>query len=186
MISYTLTRPTKGRRIFGCLSVALWLTFGSLLAPFGSLFAPFWLPLAPFGSLLAPLGSHFCSLWLTFCSFWLTFTHLGGPFSHFGRLLASFLVPFLYFRRKSDEKSCFSMFFLKFSTFYAPASAKHPQTNRGSPFTERFPSFAQLPLPPGPERNLAVGNLDPLRARVGPRRVWIWSVCSLPCMSPFL
>ena len=50
--------------------------------------------------------------------------------------------------------------FLDFFFFYAPASAKHPQTNRGSPFTEKFPSFAQLPLPPGPERNLAVGNLD--------------------------
>ena len=61
---------------------------------------------------------------------------------------------------------------LNFSSFYAPASAKHPQTNRGSPFTERFPSFAQLPLPPGPERNPAVGNLDnPLQARRSPRRV---------------
>ena len=95
-------------------------------SPFGSLWAPFWLPLAlfglPFGSLwlplahfwlpLAPFGSHFCSFWLTFCSFWLTFT----PFSHFGRLLASFLVPFRYFQRKSNEKSCFSMFFSEFST----------------------------------------------------------------------
>ena len=135
-------------------------TFGSLFvtffedpfldafwSPFGSLWAPFWLPLAPFwlpfGSLwlplahfwlpLAPFGSHFCSLWLTFCSFWLTFT----PFSHFGRLLASFLVPFRYFQWKSNEKSCFSMFFFKISTFYAPVFAKHLQTNR------RNPSFAQ-------------------------------------------
>ena len=101
--------------------------------PFGSLWAPFWLPLAPFWLPLAPFGSHFCSLWLTFWSFWLTFT----PFSHFGRLLASFLVPFRYFQRKSNEKSCFSMFFSEFPTFYAPASAKHLQTNR------RNPSFAQ-------------------------------------------
>ena len=122
----------------------------AFLSPFGSLWAPFWLPLAPFwlpfGSLwlplahfwlpLAPFGSHFCSLWLTFCSFWLTFT----PFSHFGRLLASFLVPFRYFQRKSNEKSCFSMFFSEFPTFYAPASAKHLQTNR------RNPSFAQLQI----------------------------------------
>ena len=137
---WLLFRDLFRRSIFRCILVALWLTLGSILAPFGSLLAPFWLPLAPFGSLLAPFGSllapfgsHFCSLWLTFCSFWLTFT----PFSHFGRLLASFLVPFRYFQRKSNEKSCFSMFFSEFPTFYAPASAKHLQTNR------RNPSFAQ-------------------------------------------
>ena len=128
------------RSIFRCILVTIWLTLGSILAPFGSLLAPFWLPLAPFGSLLAPFGSHFCSLWLTFCSFWLTFCSFWltfTPFSHFGRLLASFLVPFRYFQWKSNEKSCFSTFFFKFSPFYAPASAKHLQTNR------RNPSFAQ-------------------------------------------
>ena len=104
---------------------ALGLHFGALWLPFGSLWltlAPFWLPLgslwvafgsllAPFGSLWVPVGSLwllFGSLWLTFCSFWLTFT----PFSHFGRLLASFLVPFRYFQRKSNEKSCFFYVFL--------------------------------------------------------------------------
>ena len=118
--------------IFELLSEG-WMHSGRSVAPFWHLFAPFGSLLAPFGSLLAPFGSHFCSLWLTFCSFWLTFT----PFSHFGRLLASFLVPFRYFQRKSNEKSCFSMFFSEFPTFYAPASAKHLQTNR------RNPSFAQ-------------------------------------------
>ena len=37
-----------------------------------------------------------------------------------------------------------------------------------------FLNFGVSPLPPGPERNLAVGNLDPLRARRRPRRVSIW------------
>ena len=72
------------------------------------------------------------------------------------------------------------MFFSNCSTFYAPASAKHPQTNRGSPFTEGFPSFAQHPLPPGPKRNLAVGNLDPHRAAGTPVRVY--AVNLLPCL----
>ena len=54
------------RPIFQCISVVLWLTFGSLLAPFGSLSAPFgsllahiWCPLAHFGCPCA----RFCSPW---------------------------------------------------------------------------------------------------------------------------
>ena len=103
-------------------------------SPFGSLLAPFWRPLAPFWRLLAPFWLPLGSLWLTFCSFWLTFAHPGNPFTHFWRLLVSFLIRFQYFRRKSHEKSHFSMFFFKCSTFYTPASANHLQTNRRSPF----------------------------------------------------
>ena len=54
------------------------------------------------------------------------------------------------------------MFFSEFSTFYAPASAKHLQTNRRNPFTEGPLSLHSLLSHLGPERNLAVGNLDRL------------------------
>ena len=87
---------------------SLWTPFGSLWFPFGSLWAPFGSLWLTFGSLFAPFGSHFWSLWLTLCSFWFTFTQ----FSHFGCLLASFLVPFRFFERKSDEKKCFLHVFL--------------------------------------------------------------------------
>ena len=60
--------------IFWCILVALWLHFGSILAPFCSLLAPFWLPLAPYW---LPFG-HFCStfthFWLHFCSLLMFFT----------------------------------------------------------------------------------------------------------------
>ena len=51
------------------------------------------------------------------------------------------------------------LFFFQKSYVLASDSAKHLQTKRRNP-TEATPSFAQPPLPPGPERNLAVGNLD--------------------------
>ena len=97
------------------------LCAGNLLAPFSR----------PFSG--AILGCILVALWLTFCSFWFTFTQ----FPHFGCLLASFLIPFRFFERKSVEKSCFFKFFFEFLTFYTPAAAKHLQTNR------RNPSFAQ-------------------------------------------
>ena len=73
---------------------ALWSPSGALWLTFGLPLAPFLLPLAPFGR---PLGSK-C---LPFGILWLNFIHPGGPFSHFWDLLASFLVPCLYFLWKS-------------------------------------------------------------------------------------
>ena len=51
-------KPARGR-IFGCILVALWLTFGSLWLPFGSI----WLA---FVSLLVLLGSLLLTLVLNF------------------------------------------------------------------------------------------------------------------------
>ena len=78
-------RKKRSEIEFACWA-SFWLTFGLPLAPF-------LLPLAPFGR---PLGSK-C---LPFGILWLNFIHPGGPFSHFWDLLASFLVPCLYFLRK--------------------------------------------------------------------------------------
>ena len=69
-------RDLYRRSTFGCILVALWLTFGSLLAPIGSLWltlGSLWLHLPPFGrpfgsnglpfgSLLSPSGSIFSLL----------------------------------------------------------------------------------------------------------------------------
>ena len=62
---WILFRDLFRRLIFWCILVALWLTFGALLAPF-------WLPLTPFGFLLHP--------------FWFPLP----PLAHFGYLLAPF------------------------------------------------------------------------------------------------
>ena len=135
---------------------ALLPPFSTLLAPFSSLFAPFWTPLAPFWSLLA-----------AFCSF-------GSHFSY----IFNFPTPILNFFIKKYKIS----FKIKFST---PRLAEHLQKNVGT-FTEGALHFAQHPHPPGPERNLAVGNLDPLRARRRPRRVLVWLLCALPLYFTFV
>ncbi len=137
---------------FGSLLAPLWLhraPFGSLWAPFGSLLAPFGLHLGGFGSLLAP--------------FWLHFVKFGDLSGRFGLILVTnpikrmFLVTpllnLMFFGYPSSRSTCRSPF--------AP------------PSKEIF--LACMPFPPGPERELAVGNLDPLRAGVTPAhgRVWI-------------
>ena len=55
-----LTRPTEGRRIFGQMLFALWLSLGSLRVPFSSLWFPFGYILASFW-LHLPLGSILAS-----------------------------------------------------------------------------------------------------------------------------
>ena len=67
------------RLIFWCILVALWLTYGSILAPF-------WLSLAPFGILLA----HF---WLVVAHFWLPLTHFWRPLAHFWCPWPHFWLP---------------------------------------------------------------------------------------------
>ena len=142
---------------FGRPLAHFWLPFCSVWLPFGSLWAPTGSLLVPFGSLSLNLGSIF-SLW----------EYPGVVFDPF---------PIFSAKNKIDNKSCFLFLFSKFSIFYAPASARHQQTNRRSPFTEGVFSLHSFLSHLGPERNLAVGNLDPLRARRRPRRV---------CVSPWV
>ena len=89
-----------------------------------------------------------------------------GPLARFGSLLAPFwslLAPFWLhfgvFFIKSHAKSC----------FLAPEFAKHLQIAICTP--NKGKSSHEFLLPLGPERNLAAGNLDPLRARRRPGRV---------------
>ena len=121
------------RSTFWCILVALWLTFGFLLAPLGCLFAPSGSLLAPFGSLLShfwcPLA-HFSCPWAQFCSPWRSISSLlGSP--------GVILNIFRYFRWKSHVKSYFfekkkhwksACFFSAFQTL----SAKHPKTIPGT------------------------------------------------------
>ena len=68
----TFSRPS----IFVCILVALWLPFGTPLAPLGSLWASF-------GSLLAPFGLHwggFGSILAPFCLHFVKFGDLSGRF----------------------------------------------------------------------------------------------------------
>ena len=112
------------RSTFRCILAALWLPLASLLAPFGSL-------LPPFGP-----------LWTTF---WHQSAHIWYPLVHFCspqgsifsllNLLASFLVPFLWFRRKTNKKIVFWDISLCFF-FFIPDSAKHLQDYRRRHFTE--------------------------------------------------
>ena len=93
------------RSIFGCILVAPWLTFGSLLAPVGSLLAPFGSLLTPFGSFWLPLASFWLTFgrrWLTFGAHGLTLAHICLPwrsiFSLLGSAYAVFGI-FVYFQR---------------------------------------------------------------------------------------
>ena len=112
------------RSIFRCILVALWLTFGSLLAPFGSLwlpFAPLWLPfgslwhplgdlLAPIGSLLAPFGSLLLPLKVHFLTFAASSPHFGSSLYKFGRkphksiLPVSFCIEFPFFQQPLSQR----------------------------------------------------------------------------------
>ena len=68
--------------ILGCILVAPWLTFGSLLGPLGCL-------LAPFGSLLAPFGSRFAHFWCPLAHFWSPWAHFCSPWRSIFSLLGS-------------------------------------------------------------------------------------------------
>ena len=112
------------RSIFGCILVALWLPFGSLLAPFGSLwlpFAPLWLPfgslwhplgdlLAPIGSLLAPFGSLLLPLAVHFLTFDASSRHFGLSLHKFARnpsksiLSVSFCIEFPFFQQTLSQR----------------------------------------------------------------------------------
>ena len=145
-----------------------WLPFGTPLAPLGSLLAPLKLPFGflwlrfelPFGTLLARFLAPFRNLLVQ---------HFGLP----GALSASFKgPPGAKFAPKIHN--CLGHFFLKKSYFLSkPASAKHrgPAERAQEPLPKDLSLCIHRPLPPGPERNLAVGNLDPLRARRRPGRV---------------
>ena len=98
--------------ISGCILVALWIAFASILGAFGSLLAasgspsahfgslwlpsgslwfllvPFWFPLAPFWLPLALFWLYLASLRLSFGSLWLPFGTRWLPWPPFGSLLA--------------------------------------------------------------------------------------------------
>ena len=151
---------------------------GPISFPGTTLLAPFSRPFPKidfymhFGRPLAPLWLPFGSLWRTFGSPWLTF---GSPWLTFGSLwlpLAPFWLPFGPRAEHCQRQLGLIYTFSQNDHFSsAPDSAKHLQNKRQEPSPKWNLSFAQPPLLPGPERNLAVGNLDPLRARRRPRRV---------------
>ena len=160
---------------------SIWIILAPFWLPFGSLLAPFWLPLAPF--------------WLPLAPFWLPLAQLlagtlRAPFLTFGSLLASFLhfswsQIYLYFR--SNFWQTHSVFWLQFcirnNDILAPIFEEnmffrqtYPQ-KIGDCRTQPQPkgnlpkASSTVRASQGPERNLAAGNLDPLRARRRPRRV---------------
>ena len=155
--------------------------------------APFWLPLAPFwlpfGSLWLPFGS----LWLPFGSLWLTFSSLWAPSRFIFSLLAAFWPRSCIFH-VFELQVCSEMIFYENFRTECIFVGKLLRTKSGTAaraHNKREISKGNLllhsnPLPPGPERNLAEGNLDPLRARRRPRRVWLRSLGSLPCTHLFV
>ena len=143
-------------------------------SPFGSLLAPFWPPLAPFGLPLAPF-------WLPLAHFLFLLAHFYSPWGSIFSLWASPGVVFGAFPIFSTKISWKIMFFFVFSRNVLLFTHPLPQNTRrlieGAPLRK-----ASLPLHSilshlGPERNLAVGNLDPLRAQVG---LVSHFFCSLP------
>ena len=94
-----LTRPTEGRRIFGCILVVLWLPFGSLGLTFGSLWLPFGSLLAPFGSLLVPFGS----LWVPLAIDFLTFGASWRQSSYFLIFLKKISCKIIFLKKKRTE-----------------------------------------------------------------------------------
>ena len=127
--------------------VAPWLTFGTLGPPSGSLlvpWAPFWFT---FGTFCFPFGF----LWLTFGTLFreIMKTFINSiHFHEISRLVNDFYEVSYFSRHNSEE-----------NTQQPDPRTPHP--------------LLDPPLSPGPERNLAVGNFDPLRARRCPGRVSI-------------
>ena len=173
----SLFRDLFRRLIFWCILVAIWLTLGSFWLHLGSFWLPFGALWLPFGSVWLPFGSlwlSFGSLWLPFGSLWLTF---GSLLVSFGSLLLSlgrFFIFFMHFWWK-----CHAICFFPLKIF------RHPISQHTCRLIEGAILRMAIFLPSGPERNLAEGNLDPLRARRRPRRVWIWFGRSILWIPPF-
>ena len=120
-----------------------WHPFGSTglqMAPFGLPLAPFLLPLAPFWH---PPGS--------FSHFW---QHCGFVFAFFMFICSKF-APTFHFGRIFEQNIFFGKPVRKTSGTAARAH-NQKELSKGIPSSQ------------GPERNLAEGNLDPLRARRRP------------------
>ena len=154
---------------FGLHLRSLWLPLGSL-----------WLPLAPFWFPLAHISAPFGSLFLPFGSLLLHFLTLGVSWRRFRSLS-------VIFDENLMKKLCFSMFLSDFPTFYAPASAKHLQTNRRNPSFAQLQIFAYIYL----SRPGADNCRRQLRSAPGllcsPRGVLdLDSRCFLSCTVPFL
>ena len=129
-------------------------------------------------------GRPLAHFWRPWASKWLTF---GSPWLPFGSLLTSFvylLAPFgslrLTFGALFEEimKTLINSIhfhefarlvnnFYDFSCFSRHISKEYTQ----QPDSRTIRPLLDLPLPLGPERNLAVRNLDPLWARRRPGRV---------------
>ena len=122
--------------------------FMLIYVDFGCLLAPLWHQLAPFGLPLAPFWHPLGSTWVVLAPFWLHVGTFGDLSGRFGLILVTnpikrmFLVTpllnLMFFGYPSSRSTCRSPF--------AP------------PSKEIF--LACMPFPPGPERELAVGNLD--------------------------
>ena len=139
-------------RFLACILVALWLPFGIPLAPLGSLWAPFWLP---FGSLWLPLGA----MWVA--PFW----HPPGSFSHFWQHCGFVFAFFMFFCSKFAPTFHFGRIFEQNIFFGKPVRKTSGTAARAHNQKELSKG---IPSSQGPERNLAEGNLDPLRARRRP------------------
>ena len=108
-------------------------------SPFGSLLAPFGRFSLPFGSTLVAFGTLSAPFWAILATFW------------------PLLTPFWILS---------APFFIKNLVFWVPEFAKHLQIAVRTSIKGNLPCMHAFP--PGPERKLAVGNLDPLRAGVTP------------------
>ena len=115
-----------------------WSPLDSLWPPLGLQVPHLWLP---FGSLLQPFGS----LWVPFGFLWFTFGTL------FEEIMKTFInsIHFHEFARLANN-------FYEFSCFSRPISEENSQ--QPDPRTPQ--PLLDPPLPPGTERNLAVGNFD--------------------------
>ena len=140
------------RSTFGCILIAPWPPFRSLWLHFRPLWLPFGLLWAPFCALLAPFWTLLATFWTPLAPFYFLLEPFSSFGSHFGSIF-HFCTPILYFSSKRHKFS----FKIEFSTPRLAIHLQNTQRNlhRGSPSF-----FAQHPYPPGPERHLAVGNLD--------------------------
>ena len=133
-------------------------------------------PLAHFGHPWASKRLTFGSPWLTFSTFWIPFGSLWFPVPHFWHPFQGDWI--LDYKLNTFSWICTigKRFLRMFMVFVTHLRRKYPATWPSHPPTAFRSSFH-----PCPERNLAVGNFDPLRALRRPGRVRVRRAFSIFC-----